>query len=453
MCSPFARARSWIFLTSCLLCLCCSPTHQTVTGTASGGKGPGSQTSGSGANTAQTSGGASPTRAGAAQPEAGVKTDVFLEKLLERYPDYFKEVLDHRDSFEIQVIYSQIDRNRNNVPSFKDYYLHVDPSRYFYPASTVKLPVALLALQKLHELQIPGLNGQTTMLTDTGYEGQTMTMNDPTSMDGRPSVNQYIKEIFLTSDNDAFNRLYEWLGPAYINAQLHQMGYEDVQIRHRLNITLREDQNRHANPVRFTDSSGQMIYVELPRVDTTHYAARTDTVDGVYFGRKNRIRLQDLHFILRSALFPQAVSARERFNIGTDQYAYLIRCMSELPSQTRFPTYDSANVWDAYVKYLMFGGHKGSLPPQVRILNKIGDAYGYLLDCAYIADTARGVEFMLSALIHCNPDGKLGDEHYTYDAVGFPFMQHLGEVIYQYELDRPRKYKPDLSWLQCTYDR
>jgi hypothetical protein len=71
--------------------------------------------------------------------------DAFLEKLLEHYPDYFKEVLDHSDSFEIQVIYSQIDRNRNNVPSFKDYYLHVDSSRYFYPASTVKLPVALLA--------------------------------------------------------------------------------------------------------------------------------------------------------------------------------------------------------------------------------------------------------------------------------------------------------------------
>jgi hypothetical protein len=313
--------------------------------------------------------------------------------------------------------------------------------------------VALLALQKLHELQIPGLDGNTTMLTDSGYDGQTPVINDPTSPDGRPSVYQYIKEIFLTSDNEAFNRLYEWLGPAYINAQLHQMGYGDVQIRHRVNVFLREDQNRHANPVHFTDSTGQLIYAELPRTDTTNYLARTDTVDGVYFGRKNRICLEDLHQILRSALFPQVVRLSERFNIGTDQYGYLLKCMQELPSQTRFPTYDSAEVWDTYVKYLMFGGHKGSLPAGIRILNKIGDAYGFLIDCAYIADTARGVEFMLSAVIHCNPDGMLGDEHYTYEATGFPFMEHLGEVIYQYELERTRKYRPDLSWLKCTYDR
>jgi hypothetical protein len=448
MFSEFARVRSWIFLTSCLLSLCCSPSHQTATGTASRGD---NRTTGTAAIAS------SPVQNGigsaSSTPQAGVKTDAFLEKILERYPAYFREVLDHRDSLGVQVIYSQIDRNRNNVPTFKDYYLNVDPARYFYPASTVKLPVALLALQRLHELQIPGLDGNTTMLTDTGYEGQTMVINDPCSPDGRPSVNQYIKEIFLTSDNEAFNRLYEWLGPAYINAQLHQMGYGDIQIRHRVNVTLREDQNRHANPVRFTDTGTQVIYAELPRTDTFNYMVRADTVDGVYFGKKNRISLEDLHQILRSALFPSAVSARQRFNIGKEQYGYLLRCMSELPSQTRFPTYDTLAVWDAYVKYLMFGGHKGSMPAQIRMLNKIGDAYGFLIDCAYIADTASGVEFMLSAVIRCNPDGKLGDEHYTYEELGFPFMQHLGEAIYQFELDRPRKYKPDLSWLQCTYDR
>ena len=380
-------------------------------------------------------------------------TDAFMEKLLGRNPAYFKNILQNRDSLEVQVIYTQIDRGANNFPTFRDYYFNVDPTRYFYPASTVKLPVALLALQRLQELKAPGLDWTTTMLTDTAYDGQTMVLNDPSSVDGRPSIGQYIKRIFLTSDNDAFNRLYEWLGPAYINARLHQMGYTDVQIRHRLNVVLREDQNRRTNPVRFVDAGDRPVWQEPAQTDTTNYTSRTDTVGGVDFSRKNRISLNDLHGILRSVLFPETVPESRRFNIGADGYRYLYRCMSELPGETRYPAYDSAEIWDTYVKYILFGGRKVSVPRQIRIFNKIGQAYGYLLDVAYVIDTANKVEFMVSAVIRCNPDGQLGDGHYAYDSLGFPFLQHLGEVIYRYELDRPRKYKPDLSSFEFTYDR
>lgn len=381
------------------------------------------------------------------------RTDPFMEKLLSRSPAYFENILKYRDSLEVQVIYTQIDRGRNNFPTFRDYYWNVDPSRYFYPASTVKLPVALLALQHLHELKIPGLDWTTTMLTDTAYEGETMVLNDPTSEDGRPSVGQYIKKVFLTSDNDAFNRLYEWLGPAYINAELHRMGYADVQIRHRLDVFLREDQNRRTNPVRFLDAGDRQVWQGAAQTDTTYYIPRQDSVDGVDFSRKNRISLTDLHEILRSVIFPEAVPENRRFDIGADGYRYLYRCMSELPGETRYPAYDSSEVWDTYVKFLLFGNRKVPIPPHIRIFNKVGQAYGYLMDVAYIMDTDNRVEFMLSALIRCNPDGRLGDGHYDYDSLGFPFLQHLGEVIYQYELERPRKFKPDLSAMELTYDR
>jgi hypothetical protein len=376
-----------------------------------------------------------------------------MEKLLSRTPAYFGNILRYRDSLEVQVIYTQIDRSRNNSPTFRDYYFNVDSTRYFYPASTVKLPVALLALQHLHELNVPGLDWTTTMLTDTDYEGETMVLNDPTSADGRPSVGQYIKNIFLISDNDAFNRLYEWLGPAYINEQLHRMGYADVQIRHRLDILLREDQNRRTNPVRFLDAGDRPVWQEPARTDTTTYLPRQDLLDGVDFSRKNRISLTDLHRILRSVIFPESVPESQRFNIGADGYRFLYRCMSELPGETRYPAYDSSEVWDTYVKFLLFGNRKVPVPRNIRIFNKVGQAYGYLMDVAYIMDTANGVEFMLSALIRCNPDGQLGDSHYDYDGLGFPFLQHLGEVIYQYERERPRKFKPDLSSMEFNYDR
>ncbi len=69
---------------------------------------------------------------------------------------------------------------------FTDHYFNVSDSSYFYPASTVKLPVAILALQKLNELKIKGLDKNSTMITEADHSGQTEVYNDPSTPDGRP---------------------------------------------------------------------------------------------------------------------------------------------------------------------------------------------------------------------------------------------------------------------------
>ncbi len=76
----------------------------------------------------------------------------------------------------------------------------------------------------------------------------------------------------------------------------------------------------------------------------------------------------------------------------------------------------------------------------------------FLLDIAYVADFANNVEFMLSAVIYCNKDGIINDDHYDYEELGYPFMKRLGEVIYDYELKRNRKHPPDLSEFQIKYN-
>jgi hypothetical protein len=75
----------------------------------------------------------------------------------------------------------------------------------------------------------------------------------------------------------------------------------------------------------------------------------------------------------------------------------------------------------------------------VKIYNKVGDAYGFLLDIAYITDPVNNIEFMLSAVISCNTDGIYNDDQYEYDTLGFPFMRDLGIAIYQQELQRKGK--------------
>jgi hypothetical protein len=87
----------------------------------------------------------------------------------------------------------------------------------------------------------------------------------------------------------------------------------------------------------------------------------------------------------------------------------------------------------------------------MRSFSKEGDAYGFLIDAAYVVDFDNKIEFMLSAVIYCNADGVLNDDKYDYDEVGLPFMRNLGRLLFEYELSRPRTYTPDLSTFRFDY--
>ena len=391
---------------------------------------------------------------------------VFLESLMKKYPQYFDSILLRRDELKVQIIYTQINRDAANNPSFKSFYFNVDPDKYFYPASTVKLPVALLALQRLHELRLPGLDKNSSMVTNKAYDGQTWTLNDPGAHDGRPTIAQYVKRIFLVSDNDAFNRLYEFLGQQYINERLHKMGYNDVRIVHRLQIPLTEDQNRHTNPVSFYNPANRLLYSQPMQFNQEPYYASSDSVGKAYynssgqfidhpmdFSKKNKISLPDLTNILQSVLFPSSVPERRRFNLKDDDYKFVYQYMSQFPAETKFPPYDSAHYWDAYGKLLYWGGEKGVLPKNIRIFNKEGDAYGFLHDISYFVDFDKHIEFMLSASIYCDRDQIENDDKYDYDSLGLPFFKNLGRVIYDFEIKRKRPHVPDLSRFRLKYDQ
>ena len=92
-----------------------------------------------------------------------------LYNLMRQKPDQFKAILDKKKQFELQIIYTQINRDSENRPSFKTFEYNVDTNRYFYPASTVKLPAVLLAFEKLRELNRPEINKYTPIYFDSVY--------------------------------------------------------------------------------------------------------------------------------------------------------------------------------------------------------------------------------------------------------------------------------------------
>jgi len=170
------------------------------------------------------------------------------------------------------------------------------------------------------------------------------------------------------------------------------------------------------------------------------------------FSPYNYIAIQELHNILKSLIFPDSFPEQQRFLLKEEDYKFLYKYMSMFPCESTFPEYDSS-YYDSYGKFFLFGNSKKNLPPDIRIFNKAGWAYGYLTDNAYIVDFKNKVEFLITATIQVNEDGIYNDDRYEYDTIGLPFFADLGQVIYKYELKRKRKYLPDLERFKFDYKK
>lgn len=368
-------------------------------------------------------------------------------------------VLARPDFYRLQISLVRVRRDAQGRPHLarpRTYRLR--PRAYFYPASTVKLAGAVLALEKLERLQRAtlALRADSPMRTDTAGWGQTTAWVDSSADNRRASLGHYLHKMLIVSDNDAYNRLYEFVGPAELNAGLRRLGLRRARLTHRLSVGDGEPGWRHTNPVRFfADSAGQqLVYAQpaaywaaprpAPGVELATMRLGRAYLDGqgqrvakpLDLSDKNVFSLPDLQRLLRAVVLPETVPAARRPRLNPADRARLLDALSQLPPQSRAPRYDSLHYPSTHCKFLLGGGGLARLPPGVRVYNKIGQAYGFLIDNAYVVDAAHGVEFLLAAVVYVNADGVLNDDTYDYDNVGFPFLRDLGRRVYEAELRR-----------------
>jgi hypothetical protein len=381
----------------------------------------------------------------------------------EKYPALTK-VLSDSATYQVQIIYTQIDRNEHGNPVFRDFTFNLDDNRYFYPASTVKLPIALFALEWLEEQNLEELTMETTLLTDSVRPSQIPAFVDKSAENGLPSIGHYIKKILLVSDNDASNRLYELLGIDYINRKLQEKGLDHSVITQRLSFPISAEENRYFNPKKFVDKSGKAIkeipgrhsdsiYVVpgLPKIGKAFYRNDSLIQGGMDFSYKNKLALSDLHGVIQRIVFPEAFLGKEQFQITNEHRNFVLKYMSMLPRESDFPRYDSVEYYDSYSKFFKFGADKSPIPSRFRIFNKTGWSYGYLIDGSYFLDFEKGVEFMVSAVVYANENQILNDDRYEYKEIGLPFIAELGEYLYQIELKRKKQIPADLKKMVFTY--
>ena len=147
------------------------------------------------------------------------KNQNVLTQLLNNSKDsLIQKIYSNKAIHEIQIIYTQIIRDTKGNPIFKEFSYQENPKRYFYPASTVKLPVAILALEKIRKLQRQGLGISPRSPFEILDENQkTLAVLDSTHPEGKLTISHLIKKLFLVSDNRAYNYLFDFLGRDHIN--------------------------------------------------------------------------------------------------------------------------------------------------------------------------------------------------------------------------------------------
>jgi hypothetical protein len=319
-------------------------------------------------------------------------------------------------------------------------------AEYFYPASAVKLLAAVAALERLSDLRrATGLeiDPDTPLVYYPLFPGETVVGSDTSNLEGGAvTVRHEIRKIFLVSDNEAFNRLYELVGQDGLAASLERAGIHSARIVHRLEEPRTEEENRRYPRIDFV---GEGFAYTLPErtsaplppaptmpgleVGAAYVADRGRVHAPMDFSGKNRVTLVDLQRALCNVVLPEVDCGGVGFYLLPAYRTLLTDVLREFPRQSRNPVYAESEYPDAYAKYFLPGLRRVLDAERIASYDKIGQAYGFTTDNAWIVDEATGRSFFLAATLYTNADGVLNDDRYDYDSVALPFLADLAEVI------------------------
>jgi hypothetical protein len=382
-----------------------------------------------------------------------MKNNVLLDIMHEQ--PMLDSILKNKEQYRLQIIYTQINRDEKNQPRLTTWCL--DTGRYFfYTASMVKLLECPLALEKIDNIarDYPISIYDSLMISGDpcGDPNQSIYLILPNL--SMPA--EMIKEMFLVSNNRAFNPLYDFLTQRYFNKRAHELGLNSTVICNRF-AACDTFQNRINPTIIFRDrGTGEIKYLQPASVNPEQpIVTHLNTIVGKgfmsndtlgppkNFSYNNYVSLFDLHKLLTYLIFPSVQPKKHRLELNKGDYEFLQKYMGMYPRESIYPKYDSIEFPDIKMKFFITPTDTfGHAPKNIRVFNKVGQAYGFTTDCSYFADTENKVEFFLSCTMYTNKADILNTGAYEYDAIAIPFFRKLCAAIYDYELMRPRKHPP-----------
>lgn len=309
---------------------------------------------------------------------------------------------------------------------------------YYYPASAIKTFASVAALRELAALKV---DRETPVALCKGSSQKCRTIRDKSNAQGEKiTLGHEIRKMQIVSDNGAFNRLYDFVGHAAMNASLVPLGFASLRIGHRLSTRETAEQHRHTPAMELRPPGRDVIKIaertsEL--VPPSHGVPRTLVgaavkVDGKIvegakeFEGRNGALLCDMQRLTIGLVLPER---GPDLGLSPADREFLLETMERDPKASTNPVFKSAGETEERFKPMLPGIVKVVPRGRVRYVNKAGKAFGFHVENAYIEDTASGRGFFVAATVYANKDGVLDDDRYDYADVTEPFFAHLGEVL------------------------
>ena len=369
--------------------------------------------------------------------------DELLHEALRSHPG-LQRALENAPEYRLQIVLGRVEDTDGKAVLRQSTFRAGD--EYFYPASTVKLFAAVAAAQKLAALRREtgyDIDLDTPMIYHPLFADDELEMDDPENLDtGSITTRIQSRKIFLVSDNQAYNYLYEMVGQDGLAESLSAAGLTAPRIVHRLAEFRTADEHRQLPEITFV---GKDFRYSLPRrtsdplpprepvdrivVGSGHYDGEVLVEEPMDFSEKNYFPLVDLQRGLCMLVRPDVDCGGPGFTLREADREVMLEAMSQYPRKSKNPRYDAAEFPDEYVKNLLPGLERVLSRDRFRIYNKTGQAYGFSTENAWVVDTATGEGFFLAATIYTNEDGILNDDQYEYDEIASPFFADLGEAV------------------------
>ncbi|WP_255462895.1 class A beta-lactamase-related serine hydrolase [Flavobacterium sp. GP15] len=268
-----------------------------------------------------------------------------------------KTVMNNPEPHEIQIIYTEILRDKEGKVSFKDFSYNLNSKNYFYPASTVKFPIAVLALEKLNT--IPNTDLNTTYTIEGSAE--------------KLQFSEEITKVFAVSDNVASTNLLDFLGFDYVNLKLKEKGLYPFILSHRLSgtdatnpefpaITLYKSDNTLVNIPSKRNQIPEVLSLNGIQKGNAYRDSKNKLINEPFdFSKKNYYPLETLHNTLKRIVFPEVFKKEERFIISEKDRQFILYSMQNLPKNAGF---DPNEFFDGYCKFLCLVIQKKIFLPQ-----------------------------------------------------------------------------------------
>ena len=358
-----------------------------------------------------------------------------------RNNDFLKEIIKDKEDYEIQVLLTKINQNNTQV-NFQKYEFQLDDNQYFYPASTNKLPIVILTLKKINELRSKGSELTLKSKIILNYK------DDSSELELRDSITSFqnlIADVFLVSDNSASNILIDFIGYNYFNNEMKNAGFQKTYLNHKFNPdpyvnSTWQISDLDNNIISSLNDNQKIIKADdktngLEKGDRRYFKGEI-LDESLNFSEKNRSSVTDMHNLIKYIFYPEIFDSTNNFNLNVEDYDFLRYWMSRFTYEDIGQKFiGDEKFFETYNKFFIHGDEQSVSNEQIRVYNKIGQAYGTSIDNALIKNYQDNIEFILTATIYTNKNKVINDNLYEYDDIAVPFLAKLSRGIYQELMD------------------